>query len=771
MNRVKGIILIGLISLTGCQGEGSPQSTIGRVEPVSTIPATWTPIPPIETPEPEPTAIAVQPTATAFPTQPALLPTTSDNLPEFAIARFGNGHINMKELSADGAFIAIGSSIGIRVVNGITFEDIWLHSTGEEVNVIAISPDSTLVAGAVRHEVFVWELSTGEHVAWFGDLSGIAKALAWSPDSERLFAGGWLPYDTNCDDGFNGALVWNVRNQEILHCLDHSQTSYTSIEPLDLAIWSDDDRIIAGGGHSHGGGWIIWDASSGETLLFPTDGTERTPPQNIKLHPDGTKLAVTYGRISADTGRVFNYVKVWNTDSGQLLHTLSIEEDFTSGWPDTSIVSIEWSPRGRFLTTSETQAYSHAVIWNSETGEIVRELSLPDEETFITHTEWSPYSPLLASNIWYFDGTEDDPHSNEVYETIVWNFQSGEIEERISGTYQVRWIEDGSYQLVDELDSLNSSGIVNSVEWSPIGVQVAYSTDDQIVLRNLINDATTAIEFPRSTFEYSPDGDYLAVVHYELGNILLHRLDATSYLFDTVSVVPENQEYRHFRDLEWSVDGSIIAVAFETYTIFYDAITLEKVDVIENFGSQVIWTSDPDELFGLSLPRAFQFELSVLNLNKMEIDLSYNMPDHNDIEKVSLLSIHRDSILGRVGTGWYPDISTLFQVKPSETSDSLAYQEIISSVDFVFTDAEWLVEDKWLVFSTGTPFYGMGHVVGEYNGTIAILDVTTGEILHILEGHTAEVQGLAISPDGTMLASASADGTVILWDVEAILGQ
>ena len=35
---------------------------------------------------------------------------------------------------------------------------------------------------------------------------------------------------------------------------------------------------------------------------------------------------------------------------------------------------------------------------------------------------------------------------------------------------------------------------------------------------------------------------------------------------------------------------------------------------------------------------------------------------------------------------------------------------------------------------------------------------------HILKGHTGEVQALAVSPDGTWLASASNDHTLRIWD-------
>ena len=52
----------------------------------------------------------------------------------------------------------------------------------------------------------------------------------------------------------------------------------------------------------------------------------------------------------------------------------------------------------------------------------------------------------------------------------------------------------------------------------------------------------------------------------------------------------------------------------------------------------------------------------------------------------------------------------------------------------------------------------------DVTNVIRVWDTTTGQLLHTLEGHTESICSVAFRKDGRMLATGSANGTILLWD-------
>ena len=57
---------------------------------------------------------------------------------------------------------------------------------------------------------------------------------------------------------------------------------------------------------------------------------------------------------------------------------------------------------------------------------------------------------------------------------------------------------------------------------------------------------------------------------------------------------------------------------------------------------------------------------------------------------------------------------------------------------------------------------------GSLEGTVKVWDVATGQLLRTLTGHTSGVTSVAFSPDGRRLASSSLGGVIKVWDWDAM---
>ena len=69
----------------------------------------------------------------------------------------------------------------------------------------------------------------------------------------------------------------------------------------------------------------------------------------------------------------------------------------------------------------------------------------------------------------------------------------------------------------------------------------------------------------------------------------------------------------------------------------------------------------------------------------------------------------------------------------------------------------------------GKIIIGASHNFGNEDGRILLWDIATGKLLAEHKAHDGKIHTLVLSPDGTLLASGSEEGTVRIWDVKKLI--
>ncbi|MBI3656099.1 MAG: WD40 repeat domain-containing protein, partial [Acidobacteria bacterium] len=182
------------------------------------------------------------------------------------------------------------------------------------------------------------------------------------------------------------------------------------------------------------------------------------------------------------------------------------------------VLSVRWSPDGRYLASGANDPDRTVKIWEAESGRLVR--TLQAHTGGVGSVAWSPDGKRLAS-AGYYGGVE----------LIIWEASTGEVLRTLPGGKVAAWSPDGRYMasaygyrvnlyevetgtLVRTFEGHNQ--VVETVAWSPDGQYLAsgagapfdgtvkvWEVKTGRLIRTLIHGGPVSVA-------WSPDGNYLA---------------------------------------------------------------------------------------------------------------------------------------------------------------------------------------------------------------------------------------------------------------------
>ena len=643
-------------------------------------------------------------------------------LPENAMTRLGRGYARNVAFSPDGSRLAVGSKIGL-----------WLY------DVFTMNP------------LALWDTERG-----------LVSAVAFSPDGTLLANG-------NSDAEVK---VWNVQSQQ---CIFKTKREGRFNNPHQLLFSPDGQRLAASGGR-YCAVYVWHPETSKQVAKFTFENVPEKGPRYfipLAFSPDGNTLA------SASPENTFS---LWDIEAGERIAL------FTGHTAPVS--ALTFSPCGQFLVSVDRDGAAYE--WDFKEGIATAHNSCASVPLMYAESHSHPKLVYLADGTLLAAGVNDNT-------LTVWDVKRG-----------------------DKLGTLRNEQRPHSISFSPKGSQLAIVDTDKIQTWNIGEPTprTTIIRGHTSMcgcVKFSPDGQTLAAGYWS-GDIHLRDVQElklrTTFRCEGLNMI---------RSIDFSPCGNkLAATSYDKIVRVWD---LEKPHTppAELTGHQAVLyavafspkgdllvSADANGVLGLWNVE-HDYELQMFT---KETKWIWSIAFSPDGKHLASAHHYKNARLWDIENG--KQITELPLVLPQDKSkykgDARTIQMILGWLE---KGSEYNLPARVITFSpdgtliAGGAFRGIGlwnaktyevqmvlclphgcwraealtfSPCGRYlvsgaswlwqrtgKMSIRLWDVTTGENIATFWGHRTDIQSLAFSPDGSLLASASYDGTILLWDMQPYL--
>ena len=560
---------------------------------------------------------------------------------------------------------------------------------------------------------------------------------AWMAVSRYI--GTWL-YDTS-----TGAEVALIRTKE--------RTNGA------IAVSSDGSTLAMGAFRSV----QVWDVASGQIKILDghTDWV-----RSVALSPDGATLA-----SSSESGMIM--IMLWDTASGQLKTTLDGHGPMV------------FSPDGATLASSDSNIDGRVQLWDVASGQ--PKAALEGSENYgILSMAFSPDGATLASSL---------AKSNIYGEVRLWDVASGQPKTTLEGSenYAMAFSPDGATLASSSRDgevrlwdvasgqlktTLNGDWHrINSLAFLPDGSALAIAREDGTAgLWDMANGLFKAIleEDSRGVLSlaFSPDGSTLASSNWD-GTVGLW--DMADGLFKVLGEYADNNH-----PLAFSPDGSTLASGFFGMVRLWDTASGQVQDTWPGHTrlvSSVVFSPDCTILASGSLDGTIrlwdvaggQIKTILENPGGPVNSVAFS-PDGSILASgsdgtVRLWDVASNQLRIALEGHTYRVNSVAFS-PDGFTLASGSRDGTIRLWDATSGQIKKILEHSGRVNSVAFSPDGFT-LANSRGGSIQFWDVASGQLKKSLMGHGEGVSSISYAPSGAILASASLDGTILVWDAIA----